>query len=437
MLVELAYGRSGLQVELSDRNVKHVLSMPQLPVVPDPAREVTRRLREPVGSAPLTELAAGRSDAVIVVSDITRPVPNAALLPPLLEALAGAGMKPQDILILIATGLHRPNTGAELAEMLGPEVMASGCRIENHVARDLDAHAHVGATAQGTDAWVDRRYLEADLKRRTGLVEPHLMAGYSGGRKSICPGLCATGTILAFHRPELMESPLGVSGNLVNNPVDEEAHDVARLAGGADFILNVALNERRQITGIFAGDMLPAHNEATDHALRQCGVQIPQPVDIVISTGGGYPLDLTYYQGVKGMVAAEPIVKRGGTIIIAQENAEGIGGPECEKMLLETDDIYVAVQSCLAEDVRIIDMWQLHKLELVLRKARILNYSTGISQAIQSDLFVTPVDSVEAAVAACLTEYGPDATIAVMPEGPYLLASIQTRRAGFQPDSRD
>ena len=424
MLVELAYGRSGLQVELPDRNVKHVLTMPQLPVVPDAAAEVARCLREPVGSAPLAELAEGRKDAVIVVSDITRPVPNATLLPPLLDVLAGAGMKPQDILILIATGLHRPNTGAELDEMLGPEVMASGCRIENHVARDLATHAHVGVTAQGTDAWVDRRYLEADLKILTGLVEPHLMAGYSGGRKSICPGLCATETILAFHRPELMEAPLGVSGNLDNNPVDEEAHDVARLAGGADFILNVTLNERRQITGIFAGDMLLAHKEATDHALRQCGVQIPEPVDIVISTGGGHPLDLTYYQGVKGMVAAETIVKPGGTIIIAQENAEGIGGPECEKILLETDDIRVAVQSCLAEDIRTIDMWQLHKLELVLRKARILNHSTGIPSHIQQQLFITPADSVAEAVADCLAEYGPDATIAVMADGPYLLPSI-------------
>ena len=425
MLVELAYGRSGLRVELPDRNVEHLLTMPQLPVVADLTAEVVGCLRDPLGSPPLAELASGRRDAVIVVSDITRPVPNATLLPPLLAALTGAGMKTRDIVILIATGLHRPNTEAELNEMLGPEVMASGCRIVNHAARDLEAHVHIGVTAQGTDAWVDRRYLEADLKILTGLVEPHLMAGYSGGRKSICPGLCATETILAFHRPELMEAPLGVAGNLHSNPVDAEAHDVARLAGGADFILNVALNERRQITGIFAGDIITAHRAATDHALRQCGVQIMQPVDIVITTGGGYPLDLTYYRGIKGMVAAEPIVKPGGAIIIAQENAEGIGGPEFEEMLLDTDDIYMMVQRCLAEDIRVIDMWQLHKLELVLRKARILNYSTGISQAIQSQLFVTPVNSVEDAVAACIAEYGSDATIAVMGDGPYLLPSIR------------
>ncbi len=393
-----------------------VVSRPAEPL-PDVEGAITEALAHPTGSPPLREMA-GRGDRIcIVFTDVTRASPDHLLVPALLRELEAAGVHDEDITLLCGIGMHRPSTPEERVAKLGAEVVAHYRVIDNE-PQNPRALVNLGATPGGVPVSAHRAAVEADLLIGTGLVEPHQYAGYSGGRKSICPGLCATGTILAFHRPELMESPLGVSGNLVNNPVDEEAHDVARLAGGADFILNVALNERRQITGIFAGDMLPAHNEATDHALRQCGVQIPQPVDIVISTGGGYPLDLTYYQGVKGMVAAEPIVKRGGTIIIAQENAEGIGGPECEKMLLETDDIYVAVQSCLAEDVRIIDMWQLHKLELVLRKARILNYSTGISQAIQSDLFVTPVDSVEAAVAACLTEYGPDATIAVMPEGP-------------------
>jgi len=424
MLVNLAYGRAGLEVELPDCSVRHMLHLPELPVIAEPGRAVEAALVRPTGTAPLAKLAAGHENAVVVVSDITRPVPNAVILPPLLRMLVEAGLAPQDILILIATGLHRPNTDDELAEMLGPDVMRFGCRIENHQARDKGAHVRVGVTSQGTDAWVDRRYLQADLRILTGLVEPHLMAGYSGGRKSICPGLSAAETILAFHRPELMESPLGVSGNLDGNPVDQEAHDVARLAGGADFILNVTLNARREITGIFAGDMIAAHRQATAHALRQCAVSVPQPADIVITTAGGYPLDLTYYQGVKGMVAAADIVKPGGTIIIAQENAEGIGSPECEAVLLGSDDPHACIRCALEQDTREIDLWQIHKLELVLRRAKVLNYSTGIAPEVQRQLFVTPVGSVEEAVAECLSEYGPDATIAVMPDGPYLLASV-------------
>jgi len=424
MRVNLAYGKTGLQVDLPDRSVRHVLEMPQLPPVTDPQAAMATALAEPIGTAPLAELAAGRRDAVIVVSDITRPVPNSVLLPPLLQVLIEAGLDPENILILVATGLHRPNTDEELAEMLGPQVMDCGCRIENHQARDTGSHVAVGVTSQGTAARVDRRYLEADLKILAGLVEPHLMAGYSGGRKSICPGLTDADTIMAFHRSELMEAPLGVSGNLQENPVDREAWDVTRLAGGADFMLNVTLNQRREITGIFAGDLALAHRQATAHALRQCAVQVPKPVDIVITTAAGYPLDLTFYQGIKGMDAAAPIVKPGGTIIIAQENAEGIGGPEFERRLLGTTDLHHLIRRALAEDIREIDLWQLHKLELVLRKARVLNYSTGLSREVQSRLFVIPVDSVEAAVADCLAEYGPDASIAVMPDGPYLLTSV-------------
>ncbi len=424
MLVNLSYGKTGLQVELPDRNVRHVLEMPKLPPVPDPGAAVVAALADPIGTAPLAELAAGRKDAIIVVSDITRPVPNSVLLPPLLSGLVEVGLAPEEILILIATGLHRPNTDDELAEMLGPQVMSFGCRIENHQARDVDAHVSVGVTSRGTEARVDARYLQADLRILTGLVEPHLMAGYSGGRKSICPGISDADTIMAFHRPELMDSALGVSGNLDDNPVDQEAREVARLAGGADLILNVTLNARRELTGIFAGDLALAHEQATAHALRQCEVQVPAAVDIVITTSAGYPLDLTFYQGIKGLDAAAIIVKPGGTIIIAQENAEGIGGPEYERMLLQADDLHGLVQCALAEDMREIDLWQLQKMELVLRKARVLNYSTGIPQDVQSQLFVIPVNSVEEAVADCLAEHGPDASIAVMPEGAYLLPSV-------------
>ncbi len=423
MNVRLAYGGEGLSVELPEQNVAHVLDMPVLPPVGNPEAAMVLALQHPIGTPPLTQIAEGYADACIVVSDITRPVPNSIMLPPIIHALTEAGISENCIDILVATGLHRPSTPDELEQMLGPQVIASECVVKSHDARDADAHMRVGRTSGGADVLVDTDYVMADIKVLTGLVEPHLMAGYSGGRKAICPGICATETIMALHRPELMESPLAVAGNLEGNPVDEMAWEIARPLE-TDFIVNVTVDAHRRITGIYPGDLYLAHRAACAQAHRQCSVTVSEPVDIVITTGGGCPLDLTFYQGIKGIVAAADIVKPGGSIIVAQENAEGIGGSEFTEQLLGTDDIHALIREALENDRREIDLWQMHKLELVLRKAKVYNYSTGISADIQEQLFVNPVNSVEEAVERCLAEYGPDATIAVMPDGPYLLASV-------------
>lgn len=421
MKIELAYGRNGLSIDLPKQNVKYVLELPELPSLLEPRVAVRAALRNPIASSSLEEIARGRRDAVIVVSDITRPVPNHIILSPVLDALFSGGLTPQNVLILIATGLHRPNTDAELLQMLGEQVVASGCRIENHEARNADAHVYVGDVAPGMPVHVDRRYVGADLKILTGLVEPHFMAGLSGGRKSICPGLCSAETIMQFHRPELMEAPEGYAGNIKNNPVHAEALAVADLAGGADFIVNVTMDRHRNLTGVFAGEMRAAHAAAVSHGIAQSAVYIDEPVDVVITSAAGYPLDLTFYQGIKGIGAAAPIVKHGGTVIIAHECSEGIGGPEFTDIMLATDDPHGVIREAITSDTRSIDLWQLHKLELVLRRARVLSYSTSIDDDTQRSLFVEPIHSIEDAVAECIEQYGPDTTIAVMPEGPYVL----------------
>jgi nickel-dependent lactate racemase len=185
--------------------------------------------------------------------------------------------------------------------MLGPEVMASGCRIENHHAREAQSHVDLGTTARGIPVKVEGRYVEANLKILTGLIEPHLMAGYSGGRKAICPGLCAAETVMAWHSPQMLDPEEARAGNLYQNPVHDEALAIADLAGGADFIVNVVMDEARQVTGLFAGDMREAHLAGMELAERQTKVTLDEPVDIAITTAAGYPLDLTFYQGVKGM----------------------------------------------------------------------------------------------------------------------------------------
>ena len=425
MKINLRYGRTGLDVDLPDANVRHVLRMNGLPAVAEPLAESARILRDPIASPPLAELARGKRSACVVVSDITRPVPNALLLPPLLDCLLESGIAPARITVLVATGLHRGNTPAEFEEMGLGEALRRGVPIINHDARDSASHVHLGTTSLGIPASVDQRYVAAELKLLTGLVEPHLMAGFSGGRKAICPGICAAETIMAWHSPQMLEPPEARQGNLTGNRVHQQALEVADLAGGADFILNCVMDEQRRVTGLFAGDMRAAHEAAVQRAIQQTRVTIPEPVDIVVTSAAGYPLDLTYYQGGKGIVGAAPIVGDGGIILLAQENSEGIGGPEFSRLLLELDDLHDHIRGVLETNESTIDQWQAHVVEKALRRCSVLNYSTGIPRETQARLFVEPVDSVEQGVRLALERLGPAAEIAVIPEGPYVLCELE------------
>ncbi len=430
MHIELRYGQQGLPVELPDEQVTHLLHLSPVPMLSHPDEVAREACEEPIDSPPLRELARGHKDACVVVSDITRPVPNHILVPPILEALIAAGLDPQDILILVATGLHRAATEKELREMLGAEVVAGGYRIESHMARDQESHTYLGRTRRGTEVWVDSRYIQADLRILVSLVEPHVFAGYSGGRKAICPGLSGAETILGFHSPALIEAPGAVAGNIADNATDQEAHAVAALAGRADFTINCTLNEERELTGIFGGDFFSAPLAAMELAEKQSKVIIDQPVDIVITTNAGYPLDLTFYQAPKGITAAAAIVKPGGTIIIAQENAEGIGNEEFADLILGVEEPHQFVCQALATGDNQIDQWGLHQLEIVLRDHQIYNYSTGIPAEVQRQLFVEPISSVEDGVQRAVAEHGPEATIAVIPEGPYVMPVLSSDPRG-------
>ncbi len=428
MITELRYGRDGLQIELPDENVDAVLRQTQLPALGDPVQATRDALSDPIESKPLGEIADGRANACIVVSDITRPVPNPVILPPILATLAEAGIPAERVTILIATGLHRPATDEEIREICGDAVMVSGVQVINHRATNETEQVHLGETPRGTPAFVDRICMDADLTILTGLVEPHLMAGYSGGRKAICPGVAGCETIMAFHGPQLLEPPAARAGNLVDNPVHEEALEVADLAGGADFIVNVTLDEERAITGVFAGDMRAAHEAAMAHCERQAKVVLDEPADLVVTSGGGYPLDLTLYQSTKGIVAADLICREGGTIIIAQENAEGLGSPEFSELICQ-EDVHACIQDALATGDICIDTWQLHVVEKVLRRCSVI----AVSDLPEEDAKRTPFDSaptVEEAVQRALAEHGPDARIAVVPEGPYVLGCLASDPVG-------
>lgn len=422
MRVQLEYGRTGLTVELPDDRVVRKLGYRHMPAIADPEAEVQRLLRQPTGTAPLAELAHGRTSACLVICDITRPVPNETILRPVLTTLEAAGIARQNVLILVATGLHRPSTEAERLEMVGPEI-AANYRLEDHHGTLLDEHAYLGESPRGVPMWIDRRYVEADLKITVGLIEPHLMAGYSGGRKVICPGLAALETVKVWHGPEFLEHPSADCGILVGNPVHEENTFIARRAG-CDFIVNAVIDAERRPLKFVAGDMEAAFLEGVAFVRDVVRDTVPAAVDIVVTSSAGYPLDTTFYQAVKGMVGALPIVKQGGTIILAAGLSEGVGSPEFQQVFRDHPDLPTFVRKILGKEYFVMDQWQVEELAKVRRRAKVKVVSDGLSAATLRGLFVESASTVEQAVADSLAEYGPSAQIAVIPKGPYVLAQI-------------
>lgn len=422
MRIKLDYGKTGLEVDIPDANLVGPLGLRPVKPLADPEGTLKAALANPIGTPPLVELARGRKSACIAICDITRPVPNEFLLRQILPTLESAGIPRDKILILIATGLHRPNLGDELVELVGAEI-AANYRVENHDGRKLDEHTLVGTSPRGVPAWIDTRYVTADLKITTGLIEPHLMAGYSGGRKLVCPGIAALETVKLWHGPDFLEHPKADCGVLEGNPVHEENTRIARMAG-CDFIVNVSLDERRRVTSLVAGEMELAFEKGVEFVESVCKVAIPEPCDVVVTSSAGYPLDTTFYQAVKGLTGVLPIVKQGGTIVIAASLSEGIGSPEFRRLFQENATVDAFMQRILGKSYFVLDQWQLEKLAHVCRKAKPRFVTAGLAPDVLASLFVESAPSVEQAVAEALSEYGPSARIAVVPKGPYVLPVV-------------
>ncbi len=422
MKVTLDYGRTGLPIELPDERVVGPLAIRPSSPLADPEGIVARALAEPIGTPPLAQVARGRRNACILICDITRPVPNRLILPPLLRTLEEQGIARRDILILVATGLHRPNEGAELEEMVGPEVMRN-YRIENHHGKVLEEHDYLGTTPNGVPVYLDSRYVRADLKITTGLIEPHLMAGYSGGRKVICPGIAGLETVKVWHGPKFLEHPRADCGILDGNPVHEENTRIAQMAG-CDFIVNVCIDGQRRLLWVGAGDMIRAWQEGVRFVEGIVKVPVPQACDVVVTSCAGYPLDTTWYQAIKGLTGALPIVKQGGTIVLAASLSEGVGSPEFQRLMADNPDLKVFKQRILGKDYFVMDQWQLEEQAKVADKCRVKVVTDGLSAEALRKCYVEAAPTVERAVADSLAEYGPAARVAVIPKGPYVLPYV-------------
>jgi nickel-dependent lactate racemase len=345
-------------------------------------------------------------------------------VPALLDSLAQGGLSPDRVTLLVATGLHRASTHDELVAMLGEDVLRR-CRTVSHRARVNAEQRDLGRTPGGVPVFIDRAYLEADVKITTGFIEPHLMAGFSGGRKLIAPGCAGEETIKALHSPRFIEDPRCREGSIDGNPLHAELLAIAGMAGH-DFILNVSLDAERNITGVFAGDPLIAHAAGVVQVREAVSAFVPAPVDIVVTTSAGYPLDLTLYQAVKGMTAAAPVLKKGGMMVLAAACAEGLGGEEFVSMATQYASADDFLQSLRHQPVR-IDQWQLEECARIARDMDVVLVAEGIPEEQRRRLFIRSGSGVEAVVAEGIAQRGQDASVAVIPKGPYTLVGVQPR----------
>ena len=425
MRVDFAFGKTGAIVDLPTGFRYRVLEPRSAHPWPEPNAAVEAALDSPIGAPPLEQMARGRQSAAISVCDITRPAPNRLVLPPVLKRLEKAGIPRERITILIATGLHRSASEAEIREICG-DAIAGSYRVENHDARRLAEHRHLGATQSGTPVYVDERFVSAELHMTLGFIEPHLMLGFSGGRKLIAPGLAAQETIKVLHSPRFMRDTRASEGSIEDNPLHRELLEIARLARH-DFLVDVALGRgapgARPICGVFAGEPVAAHRSGVEFVSQVMLETLDEPVDAVITTSGGYPLDLTFYQAIKGITAAAHIVKPGGKILLLAACQEGAGAAEFSRMLRECPSGEEFLRRILNAPVT-IDQWQLEKLALVAEKAEVLFYVPGMPPEFHTSLWGRAFPTAAGAVEALTASLEPGAAIAVIPEGPYVLAKV-------------
>jgi len=422
MTTKFAFGQEGLDVRVPEGFNTLVVHGRSAGALADTSAALNAALDAPIGSAPLVELARGKRTAAISVCDITRPAPNSVTLPPLLKRLRDGGIPVEGITILIATGLHRAATEDEVLRIVGPEI-ARTYRVESHDAKDFAAHRALGSTSRGTPVYIDERFMAADLHITLGFVEQHLLLGFSGGRKLIAPGQAAQQTIKGIHAPRFMREPMAHEGSIEQNPLHAELLEIARMARH-DFMLDVTLTRDRAISGVFAGSPVDAHAAAV-HFVRTTGLEkIPALADAVITSAAGYPLDLTFYQVLKGVTAAQHIVKPGGPILVLAECAEGIGSPEFMEMVAKYPGHQGYLDMIRDAEVQ-VDQWQLEKLALCGLKHPVIFYTPKLDPAKLGALGASTYSNLDAAMAALLQGQPAGATVALVPEGPYTFARAE------------
>ncbi len=424
MRVTMNFGRKGIDLNFPENWNPLVIEKNGMPVPADPEQAVAEAFDAPVKAHQLAEEARECQTACILICDITRPVPNGLILPPIIRELTTGGIEPGNITILIATGLHRPNEGEELRELVGCDWVLDKVKVVNHFAGNDDDHIFISMTERGTPVKLDRRFIEADLKIITGLVEPHFMAGYSGGRKVIAPGIAHQDTITTFHSARFLEHPNAANCILNGNPLHDELTEITDMLGRI-LAVNTVIDDKRNLSFVNYGEISASHGWAIEFMRRYAEIDFDRRFRTVITSGGGYPLDKTYYQTIKGLVGAMDIVKPRGNIIIFSECSEGLGSPEfieAQKRLVDlgTEGFRESIMSKKQAD---IDEWQ---TEMQLRPMGIANIQLFSEGLAASDKGLTGAfcqetgQSADEFVRRIISSSG-DMDIAVIPEGPYVI----------------
>jgi nickel-dependent lactate racemase len=418
----LSYGRGHLPLRLPSEAEATVIRKQALPKLPDPGVAIAGALQAPVASASLADLARGRASACILICDITRPVPNRLFLRPMIETMVASGIPLTAISVLVATGLHRPNLGDELAELVGDPWVLDNVRVENHYARDEDAHVDLGRTrTRNTPVKLDRLFVEADLRIATGLVEPHFMAGWSGGRKVIAPGVAHHETIRTFHSARFMEDPLAVQCNLIGNPLHEEQLEIVRMLGEV-YALNTVLDEDRDLVCVTFGEIIASHQAAVDFVAAATQIPLGRKFSTVVTSSAGYPLDKTYYQTIKGMVTPLDILKPGGTLIIASECSEGFGSAEFREAQAKLVELGPErfLTTLTAKSLAEVDEWQTEMQLKPMRLGKVELFTTGLAGKDRTLTGVAMIDDIRTAIERSIARSG-DRNVAIIPEGPYVV----------------
>lgn len=427
MLIDIPYNNRRFEIQAPDDSAVYRTSYCE---PGKDARDIVRNaIKNPVNSPPLNDLLkkSGARSVVIVVSDITRPIPYAGFLDTVLEEIEGAGIPVENIIILIATGMHRPSTAAEREHMFGPQICGR-YRIVDHRADKKDELLTIkGRSRAGRSIELNRLFVESDFRIVTGLVEPHFMAGFSGGRKAICPGLCSLETVKTFHSFAFLDNPFAANGILKDNPLHYEALSIARQAD-AGFCVNLVVDRNHRIIEATAGDLEASHKSACAFVNKHTCPAVEQEKDVVLTSGGGFPLDATFYQCVKGMVSCLPAVKRGGIVISTGSCSEGIGSSEYQNIMHEYSNRWREFLTHIKESGNIIkDQWQFQMHTRTLEHVgdeNLIFVTDGLSASDLSKLSVNGICALKGCVQGKLQELldgfvSEGRSVAVIPEGPY------------------
>jgi lactate racemase len=413
MKINLAYGQGQLPIDLPEDRTT-VIEPSHRPGLVDEKGAIMAALAAPIGARPLREWIKPGNRVCIAFTDLTRATPNERLIPWLLEYLADVPR--EQILLLNQLGTHRPNTQSELEGMLTTEVVRN-YRVINHEPENAAALKQFGTMRDGTPALINRHLAEADVRIITGFIEPHFFAGFSGGIKGIIPGCGGLHSIVSNHGFKNIGDARATFGVTTGNPLWEELREVA-LRVGPSFLLNVSLNDQRKITGVFAGDIIEAHRTGCEYVRRSAMQKVKSPFEIVVTTNSGYPLDLNLYQGVKGMSAGARILEKGGLLILACECREGIPpGSPLEKLLHSASSPEEILVMLGTPGYVRPEQWQAQIQALIQRQVEVLLYSS-LPEAVVRSAYLKSCQNIEATVRQRLETLGPQARVAVLPQGP-------------------